>query len=109
MSTESERRAAARVPVEMWVEEASANAVYFQRTANVSMGGLYLEHSVPHAVGTRMELRFTLPGDDVQVHTVAEIVKIEQVEAIGMHLKFVDLPAPMAERIDRYIGQHLDG
>ena len=106
---DANRRASTRVPVEMWVEEHSADAVYFQRTSNLSAGGLYLENSVPHAVGTRMVIRFRLPSEDVDIQTSAEIVKIEQSVAFGMHLRFLDLPAGAAERIALFVAQQATG
>jgi len=99
--SDSDRRTQTRVPVEMWVEEEADNAVYFQRSANLSSGGLYLENTVPHPVGTKVRLRFTLPGDETPISTQAEIVKTES--RLAMHLKFVDLPADASTRIERFI------
>jgi uncharacterized protein (TIGR02266 family) len=90
----------------MWVEEEADNAVYFQRSANLSSGGLYLENTVPHPVGTKVRLRFTLPGDQAEIVTSAEIVKTEN-NVLGMHLKFLDLPADASTRIERFIAQAL--
>ncbi len=105
--SESDRRTQARVPVEMWVEEASDNAVYFQRSANVSIGGLFLENSVPHPAGTRVTLRFTLPGDEADIRTAAVIVRTEIGPVLGMHLQFVDLPEEAAARIDKFVARAL--
>jgi uncharacterized protein (TIGR02266 family) len=107
--SDPDRRTAARVPVEMWVEEQSANAVYFQRSANVSVGGLYLENSVPHPVGTRMSIRFTLPGDDAPLQLDARIVRIEQAATLGMHLEFLEIPAAATGRLERFIARQLGG
>jgi uncharacterized protein (TIGR02266 family) len=101
--TDSDRRRETRVPVEMWVEEEADNAVYFQRSANLSSGGLYLENTVPHPVGTKVQLRFTLPGDQTVITTGAEIVKTEASSVLGMHLKFEGLSADASERIQRFI------
>jgi len=101
--SETERRAQARVPVDMWVEEEADNAVYFQRSANVSSGGLFLEYSVPHPTGTRVRIRFTLPGIQGEVTAHAEIVKADG--GLGMHLKFLDLGPDAAARIEQYIAR----
>ena len=58
-----ERRGAARIPVEMWVEETTGSERYFRRAGNLSRGGLRLEHTIPLPVGTSVNLTFTLPGD----------------------------------------------
>jgi len=89
----------------MWVEEQADNASYFQHSGNVSSGGLFLENSVPHPVGTRMRIRFTLPGESGEISTAAEIVKIEIAPVLGMHLKFIDISADAQARIERYIAR----
>ena len=49
-----ERRSGSRVPVQIWVEEKTERELYFQRSANLSLGGIYLENTIPHPVGTRV-------------------------------------------------------
>ena len=105
MTTDSDRRSQTRVPIDMWVEEQAENASYFQHSGNVSSGGLFLENTMPHPVGTRVRLRFTLPGESGDITTAAEIVKIETAPVLGMRLKFVDLPADAQARIERYIAR----
>jgi hypothetical protein len=101
--SDADRRTQTRVPIEMWVEEKAVDAVYFQRSANLSIGGLYLENTVPHPVGTKLHLRFTLPGDAMEIAADAEIVKTEG--GLGMHLKFTALSASAAEQIERFIAR----
>ena len=36
-----DRRRAARAPLDLWVEEEKGNELYFRRTGNVSLGGIY--------------------------------------------------------------------
>jgi len=52
-----ERRHGARVPVQIWVEEKTERELYFQRSANISTGGIYLENTIPHPVGTLLQGR----------------------------------------------------
>jgi uncharacterized protein (TIGR02266 family) len=102
MSTE--RRRDRRIPVQIWVEEATDRELYFQRSANLSTGGIYLENTIPHPVGTRVTLRFALPGEGERLEVSAEVVgAITGDEELGMGLKFIDLGAEHAERIRRYI------
>jgi uncharacterized protein (TIGR02266 family) len=101
-----ERRQVPRVPVQIWVEEASERELYFQRSANLSEGGIYLENTIPHPVGTRVTLRFALPGDQDKLQILAEVVgAIAGEEEMGMGLKFVELDHAAAERIRHYIAQ----
>jgi uncharacterized protein (TIGR02266 family) len=102
-----ERRRALRVPVQMFVEESHDHATYFQHSSNLSSGGIFLEKTIPHPVGTRVALQFTLPGDHTPIKVTAEIVNALESEArLGMGLKFVDLPPDAAGRIDRFVAQH---
>ena len=100
----SERRQGNRVAVQIWVEEKTDHELYFQRSANLSAGGIYLENTIPHPVGTRVTLRFSLPGDGQKLEVAAEVVgAVAGEEEMGMGLKFLDLGAGDAERIRKYI------
>jgi uncharacterized protein (TIGR02266 family) len=101
-----ERRQGSRVPVQIWVEEKTERELYFQRSANLSLGGIYLENTIPHPVGTRVTLRFTLPGDEEKLEVRAEVAAaMTGEEEFGMGLKFVELDAAVAERIQKYIAR----
>jgi uncharacterized protein (TIGR02266 family) len=100
----AERRQALRVPVQIWVEEASDRELYFQRSANLSAGGIYLENTIPHPIGTQVTLRFNLPGDQDRLEVRAEVVgAIAGEEELGMGLKFLNLDARQADRIREYV------
>ena len=101
-----ERRRALRIPVQMFVEESHEHATYFQHTKNLSRGGMFLEKTMPHPVGTRVQLQFTLPGDETPLQVQAEIVSaLDGDDAMGMGLKFVDLTPEVAGRLDRFIAE----
>ena len=107
MSTE--RRQGNRVPVQIWVEEKTDRELYFQRSANLSSGGIYLENTIPHPVGTRVNLRFQLPGDADKIEVKAEVAAaIAGEEEFGMGLKFVELGDGVAEKIQQYIARTSD-
>lgn len=101
----SERRSEKRIPVEMWVEEKRGKDTYYQRTANLSVGGLYLDGTIPHPRGTIVNLRFTLPGDDAPFDLRAEIVGEPNEERLGMHVKFLDedLGGSQRERLRAFV------
>ncbi len=103
----AERRSSARIPIEMWVEEFSDDAQVFRRAGNVSRGGLYLDHTIPIAVGTTVGLKFTLPGDDQAVTVAGQIVSINAELALGMGVKFVDVLPEHQKRIDAYFDRAL--
>jgi uncharacterized protein (TIGR02266 family) len=99
----AERRESRRVTVELWVEESHGRELYFQRASNLSIGGLFLEGTLPHPPGTVVRLRFTLPGDSTPIETRGEIVNVPGEEGRGMGLHFVELSPSDRERIDRFI------
>src|SRR5687767_3405723 len=84
-----DRRATDRVPIEMWVEETTDRELYFQRSGNLSEGGIFLENTVPHPIGTLVNLMFTLPGDSDPIRIQGEIVNAAEGKQLGMGIKFV--------------------
>ena len=103
--SKSDRRGAARVDIEMWVEESRERETYFQRCTNLSAGGLFLDRTIPHPVGTIVRLQFTLPDEAAPIETRGEIVNAAEGERLGMGVKFLDLSddtkARIAEFVDR--------
>ena len=100
----TEKRSARRIPVEMWVEESTDRELYFQRGANISVGGIFLQRTIPHAKGTIVLLRFTLPGDTRPIEVKGEIVNIGDDDAdLGMGLRFVNLGDEDERRIADFI------
>jgi uncharacterized protein (TIGR02266 family) len=99
-----DRRSSERIPVEMWVEESTERELYFQRGANISAGGIYLERTIPHARGTVVNLQFTLPDETAPIKVKGEIVNVGEHSAeLGMGIKFLDLAEPDRERIQQFI------
>lgn len=99
-----ERRRDKRLAVELWVEAEAGDELYFQRAANLSVGGAYFAQTVPQPVGTRVQLRFSLPGDPAEIHCVGEIVAATD-NALGMGIRFVELAEADRARIAALIGQ----
>ncbi len=90
----------------MWVEEQRGADVYYQRSANLSMGGIYLDGTIPHPRGTIVQLRFTLPGEDETVSVRGEIVGEPNEERLGMHVKF--LPEDLKGRLVEVLRDFVD-
>jgi uncharacterized protein (TIGR02266 family) len=99
-----ERRSSPRIPVEMWVEESTDRELYFQRGANISAGGIFLERTIPHSKGTIVNLQFTLPEDSVPIRVKGEIVNVgDATGELGMGVKFLDLKDEDLRRIEEFI------
>lgn len=88
----------------MWVEQSGPEGTYFNHSANLSAGGIYLEKTIPHPVGTVVQLEFTLPGESAPIRVRAEVAAaVAGEERFGMALHFVDAPAEVERRIASYI------
>jgi uncharacterized protein (TIGR02266 family) len=101
----SERRSSARVPVEMWVEDITDGGLVYRRAANLSRGGLHLDQTIPLPLGSRVKLRFTLPGEPAPLTVTGQIVSISAQDKLGMGLKFVDVDPAIAARIGAYLAR----
>lgn len=99
----NERRSMDRIPIEMWVEEQTGNALYFQRTTNISSGGLFFSQTIPHPVGTSVHVKFTLPGTRKPIEAEGEIVSATVGDKLGMGLKFLKLNEDVKKLLNGYI------
>lgn len=105
-----DRRRHARVPLDLWVEEEKGNELYFRRTGNVSTGGIYFEQTIPHALGTRVRLRFSLPGASDVLEATGEIVNTPTVkDGLGMGLRFTDISKDALARLESFLDSQGDG
>jgi uncharacterized protein (TIGR02266 family) len=98
-----DRRVEPRVTIDLWVEERSGDALYFQRATNLSTRGLFLERTLPHAPGTLVEINLRLPGAPSDVRLTAEVVPASAERTLGMGLRFVDLDEASRARITEYL------
>ena len=104
LTVDDERREWPRIPVEMWVEESTDRELYFQRGANISIGGIYLQRTIPHTRGTVINMQFTLPGDATPIKVRGEIVNVgETADELGMGVKFLDLADADRQRVESFI------
>ena len=98
----SERRQDRRVPIDLWIEAEEGDETYFQRAANLSVGGAYFTQTVPQKVGTQAQLKFALPGDDREIRCRGEIVSTPE-KGLGMGVHFIDLAPSDRDRIEALI------
>lgn len=99
-----DRRAAKRVMLELWMEEVTGEDVYFRRTGNIGQGGVYFDKAVPHALGTMVTLKFTLPGDKEMIVARGEVVNTAAPgRGLGMGVKFITVEGDGETRIRDFI------
>ena len=104
MAPMAERRGGLRVPVQMWVEEQGPQGTYFQRSANLSAGGAFFVQTIPQPLGTRVRLKFTLPGEAHEISCHGEIVSAKA-DDLGMGVKFLDLDPEARGRIEELVSR----
>lgn len=104
-----ERRGGARVAVSLWVEEKKGEDLYFQQAGNLSIGGVFFERTIPHPIGTQVNLKFELPGKEGVIETIGEVVSIPgSTDGLGAGVKFVDLDPVERRLIEEYIKENAE-
>jgi uncharacterized protein (TIGR02266 family) len=104
-----ERRGDVRVAIDLWMEEVRGDEVYFRRSCNLSEGGVSFDQSIPHAVGTKVTLRFGLPGTDTTVQVRGEVVSAARAtDGLGMGVKFTEVRADDRAAIKKYVLAMID-
>ncbi len=100
---ESDRRDSRRVPIRLMVRDAALGGSFDERAGNLSLGGIYFTEGHP-PFGTRVEIRFLLPGHAEEVRAVGEILRVSrQGEAFGAHVRFEDLSLETELAIARFL------
>lgn len=100
----SERRAAERVAFGCEVEcEGSQPDPIRPRMRDLSATGAFIESTTPVALGTRLALRFQLPGGDVLLSA-----EVARTTADGVGVRFVELTAPDQRLIEDAIARSAD-
>ncbi len=97
------RRTADRVEADFWVERAEGESLTWQRAANVSVGGLYLESPLPLPPGSIMMLEFQLPGGDKPIRCGGEVRSTTGGDRPGMNIEFFELRDDDQGRIASFV------
>lgn len=96
-----ERRRDDRRRVDLWVDEHHDGVVYYQRATDLSMGGLFLERTLPHPPGTHIDVVMRLPDSQPPLRVAAEVVAHQRDR--GMAVRFVSLTAHQRVRIANHL------
>lgn len=91
MTDSFERRKAVRLPVVIPIEVRDARGFSLHSSSDLSVGGVYFDRAIPHPVGSKVELSFSLPGSDATIVCAGEVVNVPDTHQYGMGVQFVDL------------------
>ncbi len=100
-----ERRRAVRVSVVIPIEVRDAHGFSLHSCSDLSVGGVYFDRAIPHPVGSRVGLSFTLPGQDQAVQCGGEVVNVPDTHQYGMGVRFVDLSPADEAQLLAFIGE----
>jgi uncharacterized protein (TIGR02266 family) len=99
--SEGGKRAEERVTINKEFE--SFDAFIQEYVTNISRTGLFIKSTQPLAVGTRVNLRFTVIMDDIEtIEGVGEVVRVEK-DPPGMGVVFRELSAYSKDLIDKLL------
>jgi hypothetical protein len=106
--TQTERRSAQRVKLDLWMEEVQGDETYFLHTGNLSKEGVFCDQAITHDVGSRVNLKFKLPGDDEMIIITGKVVHAGQGsdQNIGMGVNFIELKGKNKKCIHKFF-KHL--
>lgn len=102
MAAEIDKRREARVPVELWIEVEREGELYYQRAGNLSVGGAFFVQTIPLPLGTRVTLKFELPGDKQEIACEGDIVSAKE---LGMGVQFVGLADADKARLEKLVAK----
>lgn len=104
----ADRRSGTRVSISLWVEEKKGEDLYFQQAGNLSIGGVFFERTIPHPIGTKVNLKFELPGKEGVIETTGEVVSTPgSAEGLGAGVKFLNLDPVEKRLIEEFITESL--
>jgi hypothetical protein len=100
---EDDRRDSLRVPIRLMVREAALGGSFDERAGNLALGGVYFAEGHP-PLGTRVEIRFILPGGKLEIRAEGDIVRVSRAAGgFGAHVRFQALPLESELAIARYL------
>jgi len=96
-----------RVEQTIEVHYKSADEFYKAYSKNIGGGGLFLKINNLLQVGTEVNLKFTLPGDDLPFNTAGKVVWLKETEGKGMGIQFTNLSTQDQIRLNAFLRQHI--
>jgi hypothetical protein len=98
-------RREARLPVrfEVWCHPGGDGEAVEGMSVNLSLKGMLLETEQPAEIGSRLDLRFCLPGDTQELRTVGQVVRDEPGKPMRLGIAFLILRDSAREKIRTFV------
>jgi len=102
-----ERRRDLRVPIALAVELKDARGFSLYSSRDLSIGGAFFDRAIPHAVGSKVQVSFTLPGDVSPIACDGEVVNVPDSSSFGMGVRFANLRDEDLRRLEEFVRSRL--
>ena len=106
----ADRRVHARVTVDLEVDYKSADNFLFAYITDISAMGIFVQTRGPEPIGTRLNLRFMVPGQAQPFELEGEVIWVNPYRPgapdnlhPGMGIRFVDLAPEDRRRLAEYV------
>jgi len=105
----SDRRRYLRKHLRVKVTEKVSKIFEHFTSTNISAGGMFLKSDRPFAVGSKLDIEFTLPGTENPIKTQARVVRTcppgnPDDHPPGMGIAFVEMDREYLRTIEEFIG-----
>ncbi len=104
-SSSLERRTATRVPVAIAIELRDERGFSLHSSRDLSVGGAFFDRAIPHQVGQRLTVSFTLPGERRAIVCEGEVVNVPDSNDFGMGVRFSMMSAEDKKRLEAFTRQ----
>ena len=100
---DDDRRESRRVPIELLVRDAAIGGSFESYQGNLALGGVFFDAFHPPA-GSRLELRFLVPGGREEIRAVGEVLRVSREgPRFGAHVRFVEIGLDAELAIARFL------
>ena len=100
---DDDRRESRRVPIELLVRDAALGGSFESYQGNLGLGGVFFDAFHPPA-GSRLELRFLVPGGREEIRAVGEVLRVSREgPRFGAHVRFVEIGLDAELAIARFL------
>lgn len=107
----AERRYKRRLPIKVQVTYHNLHEFLQDVSANLSVGGIFIQTDDPLKEGTRFQLHFSLPDEPRPISAVGEVCWVAMPEKVrggrvpGMGITFADISTADQGRIARWMAE----